>query len=209
MQFITSIFIVSLSAYCSALCVGFTTSFRSESAFIIGEISKDISSVVVADILQQLRAFKNSFAVSKKKSIIFVNVGKRIKVSRRVNDSESPCLYDSQCDEFMEFLKSEITSSANSFIRNSFTLFQKPSLFISTSEEIPDKIQISLDELNLFDIKELFSESMEVSSSSISDPPPLEYEDIFESGYSSTSALLRRKKPKAKKCFDNCCCALC
>lgn len=212
MQFIApTLLILTLLVYCSALSVGFKTNYRENSVLIIGEVSNTASSVQIANILHQLRLFKNLYTKVQNEIMIPVTVGNRMKVSRSLSSAEMACLYDVQCSQFTEFLRSKVSTAigSNDAIQKSFTFYQKPSLLIPSSEEIPDQIELFLDEAMLVDINEVFSESMEVSYNSRSMSPILEYDDIYETGQSSDSGLLKKKhRSKSKKCFENCCCTI-
>lgn len=210
MQFITAnLLILTLSVYCSALSVGFESNYKKNSVLIIGEVPNTASSVQIANILNQLLVFKNLYTKIQNEMMITVTVGNRMKVSRRSSNSEAACLYDVQCTLFIEFMRSKVSKAvgSNGSIQKSFTFYQKPSLLIPSSEEIPDQIEIVLNEAILVDINEMFSESMEVSYNSRSMSPILEYDDIYENGQSSDSGLIRKKK-RSKKCIDNCCCTI-
>lgn len=210
MQFITtSLLILTLSVYCSALSVGFESNYKKNSVLMIGEVPNTASSVQIANILNQLLVFKNLYTKIQNEMMITVTVGNRMKVSRRSISAEAACLYDVQCTQFIEFMRSKVSKAvgSNGSIQKSFTFYQKPSLLIPSSEEIPDQIEIVLNETILVDINEMFSESMEVSYNSRSMSPILEYDDIYENGQSSDSGLIRKKK-RSKKCIENCCCTI-
>lgn len=210
MQFITtSLLILTLSVYCSAISVGFKSNYKENSVLIIGEVTNTASSVQIANILHQLQVFKNLYTKVQNEIMIPVTVGNRMKVSRRLSNAEAACLYDVQCTQFIEFMRSKVSKAvgSNGSIQKSFTFYQKPSLLIPSSGEVPDQIEIFLDEAIIVDINEVFSESMEVSYNSRSMSPILEYDDIYETGQSSDSGLLRKKK-RSKKCFENCCCTI-
>lgn len=128
-------------------------------------------------------------------------IGNRMKVSRRLENSEGLSLYDVQSSQFTDFLRSKVSSAAIIFYR-------RPSLLIKSSKIIPDEIEIILDDTIIFDINEVFPENMEVSHSSHHpDSPIIEYDDIDETGQSVDSGLLRRRS-KSRKCFVNCCCSI-
>lgn len=202
MQFITRAFLILASlAYCHAVSVGFKTIYRENSVLIIGEVSNTASSVQISNILNQLQVLKILYTKHQNKMAIHFTIGKRMKVSRRLENSEGLSLYDVQSSQFTDFLRSKVSSAAIIFYR-------RPSLLIKSSKIIPDEIEIILDDTIIFDINEVFPENMEVSHSSHHPHSPIiEYDDIDETGQSVDSGLLRRRS-KSRKCFVNCCCSI-
>ena len=211
MQFITkSILILALSVCCSAVVsVGYKTNYKEKSVLIIGEVSSTASSVQISNILRQLRVLKNLYT-KLYNEMLPVIIGNRMKVSRRLDFSEATaaCLYDVQSVQFLEFLKSKVsvTIESNHSIQKYFTIYQRPSLLITSSEEIPNEIELLLDDTILVDINEIFSESMEVSFNPRSYYPIMEYDDVYGTGQSFNSRLLNGpSNERSNKCNENCC----
>lgn len=203
MQFITTYFLILASLICcsAVVSVGYKTNFKDNSVLIIGEVSNTASSVQISNILRQLRVFRNHYA-----ELILVTVGNRLKVSKKLGCSEATCLYDVKSGQFLEFLRSKISVAieSNQSIQKYFTIYQRPSLLMkSPYENISNEIELMLDETILVDINQIFSENMEVSCTI------LEYDDVYGTGQSVRSRLLKGRKggssEKSNKDHEKCC----
>lgn len=203
----TSLVLLALSICCSAVSIGYKTNFKEDSVLIIGEISKVASSVQISNIIHQLKIFKNLYTKLNNEILIPVTIGTRMKVSRTLVSSDA-CLYDVGADEFANFLRSKIsvTVGANYGIQTYLTNYQRPLLLLRSSDSIPDRIELVLDDPILVDINEVFSESMEVTYHSRSVSPTLEYDEIYGTGHHINSGLLRqRTSGRAVKCLEKYC----
>lgn len=207
MQFIiTSLFLLTFSVYSLAISVGFKTNLNGNSVLIIGEMSNVSSSVQISNILHQLKVFKNLYTKLHNEIMIPVAIGKKMKVSRKLRSSEAS-LYDVQSPDFINFLRSKINVSIgkNYGIPTYLTIYANPSLLVRTTDVIAESVEVALDDPILVDIKEIFTESMEVTYNSRPSSPIVEYDDIY-GGNSITSGLLReRQSTKPVKCCEKLC----
>ena len=175
----------------NTLSVGFETNYKEGTVLIIGELSNNISSVQISDILSQLKWLKNFYNVLHNDSLD-VHI---VKTDCRQSLSSS-VLYQANTKDFINFISSRASHGMSKYL----TIYFTPSLLVNSAENLSSVLSLELKDAILIDMSNFLAKSMEVSVPTIEN-----YDEIYQmhqSGADSdiTSGLLRKKRK-----YSNCC----
>lgn len=185
--------------FCSALSVGFKSKNykEKEAILLIGEISDRASSLQINNVLLQLRILKDIYFNINGNKMIELNVGRRLKKGRNIAS-----LFEADCVHFVQFLRERTSSEieSNLGIQSFISFYPKPSLYIKSNDNLSGKVHLSLEEILLIELSEMFPEpELAEFNPKRSESPLVEYDDIYGSGRALRSRLLHDRPQQRSK----------